>query len=36
MFVVKKARCLETYALLYFEKLTVFEAKYVPINFDIY
>ncbi len=33
---VKETRCLEAYALLYFEKLTVFEAKYGPINFDIY
>ncbi len=35
-FVDKEARCLEAYALLCFEKFTVFEAKYGPINFDIY
>jgi hypothetical protein len=33
-FMVKEARCLDAYALLYFEKLTVFEQKYGPINFD--
>ena len=35
-FMGKEARCLEAYALLCFEKLTVFETKYGPITFDIY
>jgi hypothetical protein len=35
-FMGKEARCLDAYALLCFEKLAVFEAKYGPINFDIY
>jgi hypothetical protein len=33
-FMDKEARCLDAYALLCFEKLTVFEAKYGPINFE--
>jgi hypothetical protein len=35
-FMGKEARYLDAYALLCFENLTVFEAKYGPINFDIY
>jgi hypothetical protein len=35
-FMGKEARCLEAYALLCFEKLAVFEAKYGPITFDTY
>ncbi len=35
-FMGKETRCLDAYALLCFEKLTVFEAKYGPINFEIY
>ncbi len=35
-FMGKEARCLDAYALLCFEKLTVFEEKHGPINFDIY
>ena len=34
-FVGKEARCLEAFELLCIDKLTVFEAKYGPINFDI-
>jgi hypothetical protein len=35
-FMVKETRCLDTYVLICFEKLTVFEVKYGPMNFDIY